>query len=87
MVYTIVIAPRAKKQICGLPQHIQNRVAAILEDVLARDPFKGKQLRGDLKGFFAYRVGDYRIIYDLARGKLIVMVVSVMHRREVYRRL
>ncbi|MFA5146193.1 MAG: type II toxin-antitoxin system RelE/ParE family toxin [Candidatus Omnitrophota bacterium] len=83
-VYTIVIAPTARKQIDALPPHIKQRIGNSLQ-VVVRDPFIGKALKADLEGLYSYRVGDYRIIYAIVRHMLMVQVVKVMHRREVYR--
>jgi mRNA interferase RelE/StbE len=82
--YTIVIAPRAKKEIDKLQPKIKERIGNALL-LLAEDPFLGKTLKADLEGLYSYRVGDYRIIYDIVRRSLIVQVLKVMHRREVYR--
>ena len=43
---------------------------------------KGKALVGNLKGYWWYRVGEYRIVADIVDNKLIIVLVS--HRREVY---
>ena len=83
--YAIIIAPIAKKQIDGLPPGIKSRIGVVLSTVIARNPFIGKALKADLKGLYSYRLGDYRIIYSIVRHKLIVQIVKVMHRREVYR--
>jgi len=45
----------------------------------------GKPLVGDMKGLWRYRVGDYRIVARIEDDRLIVLVVTVGHRREVYR--
>lgn len=82
--YTIIIAPRAKKEIDKLQPNIKERIGNALL-LLAEDPFIGKALKADLEGLYSYRVGDYRIIYDIVRRSLIVQVLKVMHRREVYR--
>lgn len=82
--YVIIFAPRAKKQIDDLPAHIQNYIANALE-TLSANPLAGKALKAELKGLYSYRVGDYRIIYSVLRQKLIIQVIKVMHRREVYR--
>ena len=81
--YAIVFAPRAKKQIDRLPSKIKIRIANAL-DILAYNPYLGKALKGDLKGLYSYRIGDYRIIYDILRNKLIIEIIKVMHRRDVY---
>ena len=82
--YTIIIAPRAKKEIDRLHPNIKERIGNALL-LLSEDPFMGKALKADLEGFYSYRVGDYRIIYDIVRRSLIVQILKVMHRREVYR--
>ena len=83
--YSVVFAPQAVKQINKLPQDIKFRIGDVLCNVLAKDPFEGKALKADLKGLFSYRVGDYRIIYSIIKNRLVVQVIKVMHRREVYR--
>lgn len=82
--YTIVIAPTAKRQIDNLQPNIKSRLADVLS-VIADNPFIGKALKAELKGLYSYRLGDYRIIYNIVRHKLVIQVIKVMHRREVYR--
>ena len=55
---------------------------AKLEDPRSR----GKALTGNLAGVWRYRVGDYRILCDIEDGVLLILVVDVAHRREVYKR-
>lgn len=83
--YTIRIAPIAKKQIEALPDNIRSKVITVLAEVLAKNPFIGKALKAELKGLYSYRIGDYRIIYDVVRHELLIQVIKVMHRREAYR--
>lgn len=56
------------------------RALATLEDPRAR----GKALTGPLKGYWRYRVGDYRIICDIQDEKLIIIALDLGHRREIY---
>lgn len=44
----------------------------------------GKGLKADLAGLWRYRVGDYRILCQIRNRKLLVLVVAVGHRRDVY---
>lgn len=83
--YTIIISARAKKDIENLPDNIKPRIANALYNILAPNPFLGKALKADLKGLYSYRVGDYRIIYGIVKHELIIQVIKVSHRREVYR--
>ncbi len=59
----------------------------LLEIAKLEDPrSRGKALTGNLAGVWRYRVGDYRILCDIEDGRLVVVVVDVAHRREVYKR-
>jgi len=60
------------------------RVAEALDD-LERDPFQGKPLKGKLAGRYSYRIGSYRIIYLVKRHELIVLVIDIGYRRDIYR--
>lgn len=63
---------------------LYRRVARAMDD-LERDPFQGKPLKGELRGRWSYRVGAYRILYLIRREHLLVLVIDVGHRREIYR--
>ena len=65
-------------------RRIRNELVEIakLEDPRSR----GKALTGNLAGLWRYRVGDYRIICDIEDGVLLILVVDVAHRCEVYQR-
>jgi mRNA interferase RelE/StbE len=60
-------------------RYLRERIA------VADDPRRfGRPLTGDLKGFWRYRVGHYRIVASIEDDRFIVLVVTVGHRREVY---
>jgi mRNA interferase RelE/StbE len=63
---------------------LYKRVVQVLDD-LKRDPFQGKPLKGQLKGRYSYRVGTYRIIYTIFRNQLLVVIIDIGHRRDIYR--
>ncbi len=72
----------AQKFIADLHPPLQLRIEnALLE--IANDPRIGKPLKGDLKGNFSHRVGDWRIVYSIEKS--FVYVKDIRHRREVYR--
>ena len=52
---------------------------------LAEDPTQGKPLKFSLKGHWSYRLGSYRIIYTIEHKKLVVLILDIGHRREIYR--
>jgi len=54
--------------------------------VIARKPMEeGKPLHGELKGLRSHRFGSYRILYEVRHGELLVIVIDLGHRREIYR--
>jgi len=52
---------------------------------LAKDPHMGKPLKLGMKGRWSYRAGMYRIIYSIEHKKLMVLIIDIGHRREIYR--
>ena len=52
---------------------------------IAQYPNDGKPLHGELKGLRSYRLGSYRILYEVRRGKMLVVVIDLGHRREIYK--
>jgi mRNA interferase RelE/StbE len=83
--YKIKIVSRAKKQIENLPEKIQLRILSVIIDLIAKNPYIGKSLKGGFKGHYSYRVSDYRIIYIIVKQEILVQIINVMHRREAYR--
>jgi mRNA interferase RelE/StbE len=85
MRYAVGIAPHALRQLRKLDPTARRRVQAAI-DLLADDPRPpaARQLVGGA-GEWRVRTGDYRIVYDIRDKELIVLVVAVGHRRDVYR--
>lgn len=81
--YRIVIKKKAKKFIDKLPMPEKKRVVAAIEQLPNGEDIK--QLKGH-EGILRLRVGDYRIIYTVDHGELIVMVIDVGNRGQIYNR-
>ena len=75
---------RAVKEVAALEQVDRERIVAAVEG-LRDDPHKGSIMSAEWKGFRRLRVGPYRIIYAYQGRNLLISVVRVGHRREVYR--
>ena len=85
--YKIVLAKDAEKEYKYLfktNRTIFKRIRTAL-NFLAGNPTQGKPLKLKLKGKWSYRVGVYRIIYSIEHKMLIVYILDISHRREVYR--
>ncbi len=87
MRYTVTILPAALKALQNLSQGDQRR-ARVKIDGLADNPRPpgGVKLKGH-GNLFRCRVGDYRIIYQIIDTRLLVTVIDLGHRREIYRDL
>ncbi|QCM09217.1 type II toxin-antitoxin system RelE/ParE family toxin [Agrobacterium tumefaciens] len=89
MIWTIEYHTLVQKEMRKLNPEIRRRIRAFLHERLAviDDPRQtGSALQGsELGNFWRYRVGDYRIICDIQDHKLVVLVVEIGHRREIYR--
>ena len=83
--YTVEIARRAIKSIAGLPRQEQHRVRAAI-DLLVDEPRPPScvALTG-AESVYRVRVGDYRILYEVIDERLVIHVIRVGHRRDVYR--
>jgi mRNA interferase RelE/StbE len=81
--YTVLILPSAQKQLDKLPNAIATRIEDKMLD-LENDPRPPgcKKLKG--RDAYRIRIGDYRVIYEIHDGRLVVTVITVGHRREVY---
>jgi mRNA interferase RelE/StbE len=85
MHYSIQFTPRAQRDFSALDRAIQQRLRRRI-DRLAEDPFPvgAKKLHAE-EPFYRIRVSDYRVIYQVEANELVVIVVKIGHRREVYR--
>ncbi len=86
--WTIEIKRTAEKQIQKLDRKAQQLIVRFLRERVAPadDPRQwGKPLHGDKRGLWRYRVGDYRLICDIQDEKITVLVLTVGHRKDVYR--
>ena len=82
--YSIQIKSSALKSIQKLDAPIRRRIVGRI-DRLAENPTSGTRLKGELEGLWRVREGDFRIIYELRRSEVTVLVLRVAHRREAYR--
>ena len=88
MAWRIEVDRDVQRAMKKLDRQIAKRITAKLREISQLDDprIMGKALTGNLAGLWRYRVGDYRIVCDIEDGVLVILVVEVEHRREVYRR-
>jgi len=85
MSYEVQILPKAARQIKALSIEVRQDISLTIQS-LAKEPrpIGVKKLSGE-KDIYRVRVGNYRVLYRIVDKILVVVVVSVGHRREVYR--
>lgn len=86
--WQVEFLPGAARDLKKLGPDAQRTILRYLRERIATaaDPRRfGHALTGDKKGLWRYRVGDYRIVASIEDSRFVVLVVTVGHRREVYR--
>ncbi|NLK67468.1 MAG: type II toxin-antitoxin system RelE/ParE family toxin [Campylobacteraceae bacterium] len=78
---------RAKKEFSKLDKTAQIQIFKKLRFIESLDNPKddGKPLAGNLLGLWRYRSGDYRILAQILDDKLVILVVKISHRKDVYK--
>ena len=79
----LVLVRRARLEVLELSWSLGEAVNNSL-GVLEREPLAGKPLRGNLRGLYSWRVGAYRILYQLLDGGKTIRVIAVRHRSVAY---
>ena len=87
MAYDISLLPAARRQFTRLDPAARRRIGGLIDSLAAEPrPAGVKALKG-MPGLLRVRAGDYRVVYRMEEGELLVLVVAIGHRREVYRSL
>ena len=82
--YQVIISDKAERQLKKLEKGLQKRIISALERARIRPEAHFKKLVGEEA--YSLRVGHYRVIADIERKKLIILVLKVGPRKKVYKR-
>lgn len=87
--WSIQFDKKAKKEFLQLPKNEQMSIREYLKKNILESSSSpkdsGKPLKGPLRGFWRYRVGNYRIICQIKNKQLTVLVIMIAHRKEIYK--
>jgi len=83
MSYEIFFTDKAKKQLVKLEKNDQERIIKSLERIRIRPESYVTKLVGDPG--YRLRVGDYRVIIDIDKGQLLILVIKIGHRKNIYK--
>ena len=82
--YTISIKESAFKELSKIEMQYRSRLFDAIEK-LKTNPNAGSVLKGEFSGLRRIRIGDYRIVYEVQNEQLVILVIRIAHRREVYK--
>lgn len=78
------LAAKELEKIYSQDKKLYARLITAIE-TLKENPYQGKRLKGRFAGDCSLRVGDYRVIYTIYKSRLIVYIIDLGHRKEIYR--
>lgn len=85
MVYKVFYKSSVQKDLKGIDKATQKKLLDKIENDLAKNPRElGKQLKGSYKGLWSYRFTDYRVIYKISSTELLILVLRIGYRKDVY---
>ncbi len=88
MGYAVEYTPQAVQELKKLDRHIKALIVSWIEKNLVgceNPDIRGKGLSANKSGQWRYRIGDYRLISEIMDDKIVILIISVGHRRDVYR--
>ena len=85
MAFEVRFKRSVRNDLKALSKQTQSRLLNAIERDLASDPYQGKPLQGEFKGLFRWRVGEFRVIYEIQEAAVVVLVLKIGHRKDVYR--
>ncbi len=85
MAYKVVYLDQVEQDLNKLDKSTIKKILTRIETYLAADPKElGKPLKGEYQGYWRYRWGDYRIIYRISEREILIIILHISHRKDVY---
>ena len=85
MAYKVVYLDQVEQDLKKLDKSTIKKILTRIETYLAADPKElGKPLKGEYQGYWRYRWGDYRIIYRISEREILIIILHISHRKDVY---
>ncbi len=86
MAYNVIWHEGTLKDLKKLNRSSAKKVVAKVKNYLIQDPVKlGTPLKGNLKGLYRYRIGEYRVIYVIDQAEKKIIILNVKHRKKIYK--
>lgn len=85
--YRVRILDAATRELTRIDEPVGRRIVGRVNWLAANlDAVDLEAMAGDLAGFYKFRVGDYRVIYEVLHGERLIVIHAIGHRREIYRK-
>ncbi|WP_027360806.1 type II toxin-antitoxin system RelE family toxin [Desulforegula conservatrix] len=84
--YNLKFKQSVAKDLKKIGREEGEKILKAIKEKLLPDPSCGKGLKGNLAAIWSFRTGDYRVLYTFNDSELVVLVLRIGHRREVYER-
>lgn len=85
MSYKLLFDDKVKKDLKTIDKFWQKKILELIKTKLIDNPYVGKKLVGELSNYYRYRVGDYRVIYEIVDNEVLIVVIKIKHRKDVYK--
>ena len=83
--YKLLIDDKVVKDLKKIDHNWRAKILIAIKTKLVENPYLGKKLVGNLSPYYRLRVGDYRVLYEIIENKVMIIVVKVKHRKNVYK--
>jgi mRNA interferase RelE/StbE len=85
LVYKVAYLDSVEKDLQKLDKSTARKILNRIETYLACDPKEsGKPLKGEFQGYWRYRWGDYRVIYKISEREILITVLRISNRKDLY---
>ncbi|MFA6191309.1 MAG: type II toxin-antitoxin system RelE/ParE family toxin [Sulfurimonas sp.] len=84
MSYKLLIDDKVIKDLKQIDKFWQKKIIEVIKTKLSENPYLGKPLVGNLSPYYRLRVADYRIIYEINESEVVIIVIKIAHRKDVY---
>jgi mRNA interferase RelE/StbE len=84
MAFILVLKPKAKKELINL-EDADRIKARMVFDVILKNPFLGKKLSGKLPNQYSMRAWPFRIVYEIRKKELVILILRIRHRKDTYK--
>jgi len=82
--YKLLFDDKVVKDLRKIDKTWQTKILLSIKTKLLLNPYLGKKLVGDLSPYYRYRIGNYRVLYEIIEDKLLIVIIKIKHRKSAY---